>query len=94
MLFVMGIWLLVAGSTRRLLAKVRYLGGFMKVCAWCRRIEQGGEWMPIEQFMEQGFDTPTTHGICDCCLAKASQAVERVNEAKRQSGAEGHAEAH
>jgi len=73
-LLIFGVWLLVAGSTRRVLAQLKYLEEFMKVCAWCRRIEYQGRWMPLEEFFQQGFDTPTSHGICKECLDKTKSA--------------------
>src|ERR1700744_5486809 len=69
-LLVLAVWLLVSASTRRVLERVHYLEKFMRLCAWCRRIHFKGEWIPLEEFMRQGFDTPTTHGICSCCLEK------------------------
>jgi hypothetical protein len=36
--------------------------------------------MPIERFLELGFDTPTSHGICTECLAIQKAAVERSRE--------------
>ncbi len=90
MLFILGVWLVVARSTRRVLERIKYLEGFMKVCAWCRRIEYQGRWMPLEEFLEQGFDTPTSHGICTECLALQKAAVER-NRQQKKAGAEGQA---
>ena len=83
---IFGVWLLVAGSTRRILEHLRYLETFMKVCAWCRRIEHKGRWMPLEEYFQQGFDTPTSHGICLDCLEKTKAALERdKHEAACQS---------
>ena len=85
MLIVLTVWLLVANSTRRILSHVRYLEGFMRVCAWCRHIHYKGEWIRIEQFMQEGFDTPTTHGICPGCLHKEKEALIRSRrKASRQ----------
>ena len=86
MLLFLAVWLLVSGSTGRLLKRVRHLEDFMRVCAWCRRIDYKGEWMRMEDFMEQGFDTPTTHGICPECLRRQNEAIERAKRA-RESGA-------
>ena len=83
-LLVFGVWLLVAGSTRRVLNQLRYLEEFMKVCAWCRRIEYKGRWMPLEEFFEQGYDTPTSHGICRECLDKTKSAHEASQQAKKE----------
>ena len=76
-LLVLAVWFLVSTSTRRALERVRYLEKFMRVCSWCRRIDYKGEWMPLEDFMKQGFDTPTTHGICPECLSRQTEAIER-----------------
>jgi hypothetical protein len=81
MLIVLAVWFLVSASTRRILERVRYLEKFMRVCAWCRRIDYRGEWMRLEDFMRQGFDTPTTHGICPDCLNQQKEAIERAKKA-------------
>jgi hypothetical protein len=78
MLFIFAVWFFVARSTRRALDRVKYLEGFLKVCAWCRRIDHHGRWMPLEEFMQTGFDTPTSHGICHDCLALQKAAVEKA----------------
>jgi len=81
LLLVLAVWLLVACSTRRILAHVRYLEGFMRICAWCHHIDFKGEWISMEDFLRKGFDTPTTHGICPGCLAKEKAALAQAREA-------------
>lgn len=83
MLLVLTVWFLVSNSTRRIMDRVRYLEKFMRVCSWCRRINYQGEWMPLEKFMRQGFDTPTTHGICLECLDRQKAAAERAKQARK-----------
>jgi hypothetical protein len=83
MLLFLAVWLLVSSSTRRLLNRVRQLEDFMRVCAWCRRIDYKGEWMKLEDFMQQGFDTPTTHGICPECLQRQKAAIDRAKRARQ-----------
>jgi len=83
MLIVLAVWLLVSASTRRILERVRYLEKFMRVCGWCRRIDYRGEWMRLEDFMAQGFDTPTTHGICPECLSQQKAAAERAKKLRK-----------
>lgn len=87
MLLFLAVWLLVSSSTRRLLKRVRHLESFMRVCSWCRRIDFKGEWMPLERFMEQGFDTPTTHGICPECLRQQKAAMQKAREAREKNTA-------
>jgi hypothetical protein len=80
MLLVLAVWLVVTTSTRRILDRIRYLEEFMRVCAWCRRINYHGEWMRLEEFMRQGFDTPTTHGICTECFTTQRKALEEAKQ--------------
>ena len=87
MLLFLAVWLLVSNSTRRLLKQVRQLENFLRVCSWCRRIDYKGEWMPLEDFMEQGFDTPTTHGICPECLRRQKDAIERARNTRKSEPA-------
>ena len=84
MLIVLAVWLLVSTSTRRILERIHYLEKFMRVCAWCRKIDYKGEWMRLEDFMQQGFDTPTTHGICPECFKQQREAVERAKTARKK----------
>lgn len=89
MLLFLAVWLLVSKSTRRLLKRVQQLEGFLRVCAWCRRIDYKGEWMALEDFMQQSFDTPTTHGICPECLRRQKAAMERAKRARKSEMAAG-----
>ena len=82
-LLVLGVWFLVSRSTRRALDRIQYLEKFMRVCAWCRRIHFKGEWMPLEQFMRQSFDTPTTHGICTECLHQQQAIIKQAKARKK-----------
>jgi len=82
MLMVLAVWLLVSASTRRVLDRIRYLEKFMRICAWCHSVDHKGRWMPMEEFLRQGFDTPTTHGICPKCLAAQKEAIDRSAESR------------
>ena len=84
MLLVLMVWFLVSRSTRRVVERINYLEKFMRVCAWCRRINYNGEWMRIEEFMRQGFDTPTTHGICKECLERQQASIEKAKHAREK----------
>jgi hypothetical protein len=85
MLLVLGVWLIVGGATKRIMDRMKHLERFMRVCAWCRRIDYKGQWMALEDFMQQGFDTPTTHGICPCCLDKQQKSIREAKEARSAS---------
>ncbi len=57
--------------SRRLLSRLFYLEKFLKVCAWCKRVDAGGRWVAMERYFEAGFDQKTTHGMCPDCFEKA-----------------------
>jgi hypothetical protein len=84
MLLILCVWLLVGGSTRRILAQAQHLARFMKVCAWCRRIENNGRWMPLEEFLKFSLDAPTSHGICRDCLEKTQRNLAHAKQSKAQ----------
>lgn len=86
MLLVLAVWFLVNMSTRRILNRLNYLEKFMRVCAWCHHINFKSQWITMEEFLRQGFDTPTTHGICPTCLAQQKAAIARAKE-KREAAA-------
>jgi hypothetical protein len=88
MLLALTVWLLLAGATGRLLGRLKHLESFMKVCAWCHRIEHKGHWIPLEEFLEQGFDTPTSHGICAECLQRSKAAIARARTSTPAPSAE------
>ncbi len=56
--------------SRRLLSRLFYLEKFLKVCAWCKRVDAGGRWVSMDRYLEAGFEQKTTHGMCPDCYAK------------------------
>src|SRR5262245_18125414 len=58
--------------TRRGGARVRALEAMVRMCAWCRRVERGGVWEPVEEYLWVEYDARTTHGMCPACLARAT----------------------
>lgn len=83
MLLILGVWLLVSASTRRSMERLHHLEQFLHVCAWCRRIDCEGEWMPMEKFLQHGFDASTTHGICEDCLEKHAESLGRKKKTQQ-----------
>jgi hypothetical protein len=67
------IWAFAFSVTRRILLRLRYLEGMLRVCAWCRKIGREDKWMRLENYFAEGFDITTTHGICPDCLKKTEE---------------------
>ncbi|MEO5802137.1 MAG: hypothetical protein ABIR24_01300 [Verrucomicrobiota bacterium] len=75
MLLILTVWLLVGSSTRRTLDRLKHLEEFMRVCAWCHRVDCKREWMALEKFLEQGLHATASHGICPDCLEKHAESL-------------------
>lgn len=53
--------------------KLRFYEDFIRVCAWCRKVEVDEEWVAFEDYMKLQHDVKSTHGICPTCRANASK---------------------
>ena len=69
-ILILFVWWIVYAFTRRLVARLHYLEGLLRVCAWCRKVGHNGEWMRLEEYFVRGFKIETTHGMCPDCLKK------------------------
>jgi len=74
-LVIVAVAVPLLARTRRVVARLFYLENFLKVCAWCQRVEDRGEWIPIAEFFQQRFDARTSHGMCPACFAAQSRAA-------------------
>ena len=60
----------------RLSRRLHYLEGFLRVCAWCRKVGQGDDWISIEEYVEKNFKAQTSHGMCPACSQKFKEEEE------------------
>jgi hypothetical protein len=70
------VWGAVLVFTKRLMRRLFYLDGFLRVCAWCRKIGHEEEWTTLEDYFSRGFAIETSHGMCPECLAKWAQEIK------------------
>ena len=61
---------LVVMLTRRLLARIQYLEGFLLFCAGCKRVRHEGKWIPVDSFIPDHSEARITHGLCPDCLER------------------------
>jgi hypothetical protein len=40
------------------------------MCAHCKKVQDGSEWVPVERYIESHTDAAFSHGMCEPCLAK------------------------
>jgi hypothetical protein len=62
----------------RLSKRLHYLEGFLRVCAWCKKVGQGDDWISLEEFVQKKLNTQTTHGICPACYQKFTGNKSKV----------------
>src|SRR5579859_8191786 len=79
------IWAFVHSLTRRLVARLHYLEGMLRVCAWCRKVGHGDRWVRLEQYFAEDFQIGTTHGVCPDCLVKLEEDTRRFYRSQAQA---------
>ncbi len=66
-LVILCVWLVVFVLTKRIVTRLHYLEGMVKMCAWCRRLDQNGKWVAFEEYIVRDMHTPTSPGMCPEC---------------------------
>jgi hypothetical protein len=83
-MLILLIWAFVISLTKRLVARLHYLEGLLRICAWCRKVGHNGKWMTLEDYFAEGLLIGTTHGVCPECLKKIEQDTKLLYRAKVQ----------
>lgn len=63
----LGVGVVVVMVTLRAFRRIEYLESLVVMCAWCRRVRSGTEWLSVEGFLERQHNLHTSHGICEGC---------------------------
>ena len=66
-LLTIAVGVAVVAITYRAFRRIEYLESLIVMCAWCRRVRFGQEWLSVEHFLERQHQLRTTHGICEGC---------------------------
>lgn len=67
------IWAFVLSLTKRLVDRLHYLEGLLRICAWCRKVGHGDKWMRLEDYLAEDFQIGTTHGVCPDCRKRMEE---------------------
>jgi hypothetical protein len=62
--------LVVVYWTMKLIKKIRYLEGFMIICASCKHVKVKDDWIQIEKVISDNSNLQFSHGICPDCAKK------------------------
>ena len=63
----------VIAATLWVFRRLRFLEGFVQVCAWCRKVHVGEDWVSFEQYLKRELDVQSTHDICPSCRTNAAK---------------------
>ena len=64
---VFGMVQLYNVSARGAAAELLRIRSLLNVCAWCKKIQDDGDWITLEDFAERRTRSEMTHGICPSC---------------------------
>ena len=66
------LFITVLGVLRQAIHRIQRLSHLLTMCAWCRRVSVNGEWISIDQFLQQRTNTTSSVGICPDCYSKSA----------------------
>lgn len=69
------LFITVLGVLRGAIVRIKRLSHMLTMCAWCRRVSVNGEWISIDQFLQQRKNTTSSVGLCPDCYGK--KAIEK-----------------
>ena len=75
------LFILVLGVLRQAIHRIHRLSHMLTMCAWCRRISLHGEWISIDEFLQQRSNTASSVGLCPDCYSKTATRNPRDNAA-------------
>lgn len=84
-MLILLIWAFVLSLTKRLVDRLHYLEGLLRICAWCRKVGHGDRWMRLEDYFAEGFQISTTHGVCPDCLKKMEEDTREYYRSQGRS---------
>ncbi|MGZ6141792.1 MAG: response regulator [Myxococcales bacterium] len=50
--------------------EMRQMEGLLSICMICKKIREGGEWVPVDKYVTDHTATSFSHAFCPECLAR------------------------
>ena len=70
----LALFITVLGVLRQAILRIQRLSHMLTMCAWCRKVSVDGEWVSIDQFLQQRRNTTSSVGLCPDCYGKKAAA--------------------
>jgi hypothetical protein len=64
------LFITVLGVLRQAILRIQRLSHMLTMCAWCRKVSVNGEWISIDQFLQQRRNTTSSVGLCPDCYSQ------------------------
>ena len=64
------LFIIVLGVLRQAILRIQRLSHMLTMCAWCRKVLVNGEWISIDQFLQQRRNTTSSVGLCPDCYSQ------------------------
>ncbi len=62
------------------LSKIKKLTGILPICSKCKKIrDENGEWLVLEQYIDQHSEAQLSHGYCDECMEKSLEELDNYS---------------
>jgi hypothetical protein len=70
----------VVVATLWVFRRLRVAEGFIQICAWCRKVHLGDDWISFEQYLRRAHDVLSSHSICPECRAAAGAPQKKAEQ--------------
>ena len=55
--------------------RLKYVSGFLHICAYCKKIKFEGTWITLEEFMLKYSEVKLSHGLCPECYKNLEKTL-------------------
>ena len=70
-LFILPLAFALVYQTRKVFRRMKYLEGFLPICASCKMIrDEEGNWQQLEVYIQAHSEAHFSHGLCPHCAQK------------------------
>ena len=83
----LALFITVLGVLRGAIVRIQRLSHMLTMCAWCRRVSLNGEWISIDQYLQQRKNTTSSIGLCPDCYGSQAKERDAVSPSRSHSAA-------
>ena len=73
------LWMLAAFKVYKIINRLTYIERFLHLCAWCRRINADGQWLPLEDMFLNRKENEISHSICPDCFQMMTAQLKEMS---------------